>query len=522
MQLLRANTQVKVVIGPVVAVGDGFTPVTTLSVSTADEAEIMKHDAASVTDISGATFTAITSADGYYNLTLTTSHTDTEGLLTVLINDDSLCLPVKQTFMVLAEAAYDSMFVAKDDGFMDVNIKTVGRADTQETEATNLEAACAAYSATRGLAGTALPAAAADAAGGLPISDAGGLDLDAQRSDVAAILVDTGTTLQGELDGIQADTEDIQSRLPAALVGGRIDATVDGTGMEAGAVTAIQSGLATAAALATAQADLDILTGTDGAVIASGTQTFNMTGSITGNLSGSVGSVTGAVGSVTGNVGGNVAGSVASVTGGINTAAGTIQTLDALDTAQDTQHGTTQTYLTNNLGSAGAAATEAGGTGDHLTALATQASVDTIGGIVDAILMDTNELQTNQGNWLTATGFSTHSAADVWAVATRTLTAGTNIVLAKGTGVTGFNDISVANILTGFNTSAKPADGDPATWTWLEAQWMLNRRFFAKTVHDADAGTITVHDFDAGKTAITKQSATAVGNVETQDEAATP
>lgn len=35
-------------------------------------------------------------------------------------------------------------------------------------------------SATRGMAGTALPAAAADAAGGLPISDAGGLDLDAK------------------------------------------------------------------------------------------------------------------------------------------------------------------------------------------------------------------------------------------------------------------------------------------------------------------------------------------------------
>ena len=29
------------------------------------------------------------------------------------------------------------------------------------------------------------------------------------------------------------------------------------------------------------------------------------------------------------------------------------------------------------------------------------------------IVADTNELQTNQGNWLTATGFSTHSAADV-------------------------------------------------------------------------------------------------------------
>lgn len=40
------------------------------------------------------------------------------------------------------------------------------------------------------------------------------------------ILVDTGTTLQAEIDGIQADTEDIQSRLPAALVGGRMDASV--------------------------------------------------------------------------------------------------------------------------------------------------------------------------------------------------------------------------------------------------------------------------------------------------------
>lgn len=39
-----------------------------------------------------------------------------------------------------------------------------------------------AYSATRGLAGTALPDAASDAAGGLPISDTGGLDLDAIKS----------------------------------------------------------------------------------------------------------------------------------------------------------------------------------------------------------------------------------------------------------------------------------------------------------------------------------------------------
>ena len=40
-------------------------------------------------------------------------------------------------------------------------------------------------------------------------------------------------------DAIIADTEDIQARLPAALVGGRIDATIDATGMEAGAVANI-------------------------------------------------------------------------------------------------------------------------------------------------------------------------------------------------------------------------------------------------------------------------------------------
>lgn len=96
---------------------------------------------------------------------------------------------------------------------------------------------------------------------------------------IADILVDTGTTLQGELDGIQADTEDIQSRLPAALVSGRMDSNVQ----------------ATAAAL-----------------------TFDLTGSVSGSVgsvTGAVGSVTGAVGSVTGDVGGNVTGSVGSISG---------------------------------------------------------------------------------------------------------------------------------------------------------------------------------------------------------------
>lgn len=42
-------------------------------------------------------------------------------------------------------------------------------------------------------------------------------DVSTIPARIGEILTDTGTTLQGELDGIQADTEDIQARLPAAL-----------------------------------------------------------------------------------------------------------------------------------------------------------------------------------------------------------------------------------------------------------------------------------------------------------------
>ena len=38
------------------------------------------------------------------------------------------------------------------------------------------------------------------------------------------------------------------------------------------------------------------------------------------------------------------------------------------------------------------------------------------------------------------------TATNIWGAGTRTLTAGTNIVLAKGTGITGFNDISAQNV----------------------------------------------------------------------------
>lgn len=109
---------------------------------------------------------------------------------------------------------------------------------------------------------TALPNAAADAAGGLPISDAGGLDLDAQiGTDIDAILADTGTDgvllsagtgakqislssgavlLQATQTGVTIPTVTTLTNLPAIT-----ENWLTAAGVKADAVTKIQAGLAT-------------------------------------------------------------------------------------------------------------------------------------------------------------------------------------------------------------------------------------------------------------------------------------
>lgn len=109
---IRAGATHKVVVGPAVAVGDGFTPVTNLALTTADEAEVILHDNGTVVDISGYTWAAITTADGYYHLTLQSGISGTVGNMTVVINDDSLVLPLRADFQVIHATPYDSLYAA--------------------------------------------------------------------------------------------------------------------------------------------------------------------------------------------------------------------------------------------------------------------------------------------------------------------------------------------------------------------------------------------------------------------------
>ena len=265
--VLRQSTQVVVRIGPFMDATDAVTPETGITLAAADQAEALKAAGAATADISGNTWAAITGAGGWYDLTLTTTDTNTIGDLTIVVQDTSICLPVFARFQVIEEAAYDTIYAASALPASTTNI-TAGTITTA-TNVTTVNGLAANVITATAISADAITAAkvAADVSAeiadavfdedmtghqtqgtfgqaiGDPVADTNtiykavvtdaagatvGVDVVAVKaetalilSDTNAILVDTGTTLQAEVDGIQADTEDIQARLPAAL-------TVDG------------------------------------------------------------------------------------------------------------------------------------------------------------------------------------------------------------------------------------------------------------------------------------------------------
>ena len=120
MQLLKQSTGVDVRLGPFVDATDGVTPETGITLGTADQAEALKHNGAATVDISAATWAAVTGCDGWYDLTLTTSHTDTLGLLEIVVQDSSVCLPVFARFMVVPANIYDSLIGGSDYLLVDI------------------------------------------------------------------------------------------------------------------------------------------------------------------------------------------------------------------------------------------------------------------------------------------------------------------------------------------------------------------------------------------------------------------
>ncbi|GAF89470.1 unnamed protein product, partial [marine sediment metagenome] len=116
-----------------------------------------------------------------------------------------------------------------------------------------------AFSATRGLSGTALPAAAADDVGGLPISDAGELDLDTQLANTNEV---TAARMGALTDWLEGERLDLILDIIAA------DTTTDIPGLLSTVDTKQD----------TAQTDLDTITGTGGVFI--GTDAMDRSGTL--------------------------------------------------------------------------------------------------------------------------------------------------------------------------------------------------------------------------------------------------
>lgn len=236
-QILRQSTQVVVRIGPFVDVADGFTPETGVTLSGADEAELLKAAGAATVSIAGNTFAAITGADGWYDLTLSTTDTNTIGTLDVVVNDDSVCLPVFSRFQVIEEAAYDTIYAASALPASTTNI-TAGTVTT----ATNV-------TTVNGLAANVITATsiAADAITAAKIA-AGAIDAATFAADVDAEILSYIVDDATRIDASSLNTASVTT-IPAILV----DTT------EIGAAGAGLTALATAANLATVDTVADAI-----------------------------------------------------------------------------------------------------------------------------------------------------------------------------------------------------------------------------------------------------------------------
>ena len=254
---LKQSTQVTVSFGPALDKTDGVALEIGL-VSAIDHATtgvMLSKNGGALTIRSQAVTASTYDARGCYRVTLSTTDTDTLGTLRLIFEEAATCLPVWQDFMVVPANVWDSMFGADAlqvdvaqwlgtaaatptvAGVPEVDLTHIGGdaqsgtdlkdfADAGYDPATNKVEGVKLADTLTTYTGNTVQTGDGFARLGLPAGASVSADVAAVKVDTAAILIDTGTTLDG--------------RIPAALVGGRIDASVG----------AMATGVVTAAAIA--------------------------------------------------------------------------------------------------------------------------------------------------------------------------------------------------------------------------------------------------------------------------------
>ncbi len=124
MQILKQSTAIDVRVGPAMDKDNGVTPVTSASIGSADQADILKADGAATVTMAGV-LAAVTNVDGWYDYTMSTSDTDTVGTLDLVLQDASLMLPIFARFQVVEEAVFIALYQASAAGWLSTATITV-------------------------------------------------------------------------------------------------------------------------------------------------------------------------------------------------------------------------------------------------------------------------------------------------------------------------------------------------------------------------------------------------------------
>lgn len=426
MLYLKQSTAATIKLGPFVDDSDGKTAETGLTISQAD-IRLSKNggDIAQTHNSAGATHDEL----GYYNVPLDTTDTNTLGTLKVIVSVSG-ALPVFADFMVITAEAYDTLcgtdhFTVDLNGTPSVNVVQISG---DSTAADNLESYCDGTTA-QPVNVTQIGGTAQSATNLKDFADTG---YDPTTHKVQGVVLTDTCTTNTDMRG----TDNAYTGTPPTVTAIRQEMDTNSTRLAAiltNTGTTIP-GLINALNDLSAQDVWEYVTRTLTSAGSGGATAQEVweyaTRTLTANTNLNIPSAADIADAVWDEA-------IADHTAG-TTFGGKNQRVVPSETLND--------YKADVSG------------------LATSAALATVDGKVDSILEDTNELQTNQGNWLTATGFSTHSAEDVWSVATRSLTdkAGFTIAGTKTT-LDDLNDISSGDVLTACGTALDTYDPPTAT-----------------------------------------------------------
>ncbi len=192
--LKQATASQSRALGPFISDSDFKTVQTGLTIANTDIKLVINGAASADKNSGGGTHRV----NGIYGVTFDATDTATVGELDVSVNVSG-ALVVFDKFTVIEEAVYDALFAASSAGYLQPT--TAGR--TLDVSAT-------------GEAGV----------------DWANVGSPTTTLNLSGTTIKTATDIATATTAIQADTDNIQTRIPAALVGGRIDAelgSINGT-----------------------------------------------------------------------------------------------------------------------------------------------------------------------------------------------------------------------------------------------------------------------------------------------------